>query len=126
MSTADGGETSLRQMSGNAVVAQKGWWMSFADPVQLGELNVSGDVDISAVLPQVAQNITKTLTQEEMRIEIDFGNALGALAGTPIVKTLEIDVGQWTQANPSKLTLSNQILKNQDVTSNCFGGLKFC
>lgn len=130
--TGSGGYLALQQMAlkwpgaDKADVAQRGWWMSFADPVQLGELNVSGDVDISAVLPQVAQNITKTLTQEEMRIEIDFGNALGALAGTPIVKTLEIDVGQWTQANPSKLTLSNQILKNQDVTSNCFGGLKFC
>ena len=130
--TGTGGYLSLQQMALKwpgaeaADIAQRGWWMSFADPVQLGKLNVSGNVDISAVLPQVAQNITKTLTTEDMRIDIDLGNAIEALVGTPIVKSLVIDVGTWTSANPSKLTLSNQILKNQEVTSNCFGGLKFC
>ncbi len=130
--TGTGGYLSLQQMAlkwpgaDSADVAQRGWWMSFADPVQLGQLNVTNAVDISAVLPQVAQNITKTLSEEDMRIAIDMGNAIDALVGTPIVKSLEIDVGQWTKANPSKLTLSNQILKNQEVTPNCFGGLKFC
>ncbi|MGE8542205.1 MAG: hypothetical protein ACN6NX_12945 [Acinetobacter sp.] len=130
--TGTGGYLSLQQMALKwpgaeaADIAQRGWWMSFADPVQLGKLNVSGNVDISAVLPQVAQNITNTLTQEDMRIDIDLGNAIEALVGTPIVKSLVIDVGTWTSANPSKLTLSNQILKNQEVTANCFGGLKFC
>ncbi|WP_425915576.1 hypothetical protein [Acinetobacter sp. TSRC1-2] len=130
--TGSGGYLALQQLALHwpgadaADVAQRGWWMSFADPVQLGQLNVAGAVDISAVLPQVATNITNSLTQENMRIEIDFGNAIQALVGTPIVKTLQIDVGQWTQANPSKLTLNNQILKNQEVTSNCYGGLKFC
>lgn len=130
--TGSGGYLALQQQAlrwpgaDTADIAQQGWWMSFADPVQLGELNVSGNVDISAVLPQVAQNITNSLTQEDMRIDIDLGNAIQALVGTPIVKTLVIDVGQWTQNNPSKLTLSNQILKNQTVVSNCFGNLKFC
>lgn len=130
--TGSGGYLALQQLALHwpgadaADVAQRGWWMSFADPVQLGQLNVAGAVDISAVLPQVAQNITNSLGQPDMKIPIDLGDSIKALVNTPIVKTLEINVGPWTQANPSTLTLNNQILKNQEVTSNCYGGLKFC
>ncbi len=130
--TGSGGYLALQQLALHwpgadaADVAQRGWWMSFADPVQLGQLNVAGAVDISAVLPQVATNITNNLTARGNEIPIDLGDSIKALVNTPIVKTLTIDVGPWTQANPSTLTLSNQILKNQEVPSNCYGGLKFC
>jgi len=130
--TGSGGYLALQQLALHwpgadaADVAKRGWWMSFADPVQLGKLNVAGAVDISAVLPQVATNITNNLQAPGNEIPIDLGDSIKALANTPIVKTLTIDVGPWTQANPSTLTLSNQILKNQNVPSNCYGGLKFC
>lgn len=105
-------------------VAQTGWWMSFKDPVQLGTLNIQEQVDISSVLPQVAQKVTDFLMQEKNRIAIPFGSALGAAIGLPIEKN--IGSINLSDATPASLNLSNQILKNQVVPRNCYGGLTFC
>jgi hypothetical protein len=105
-------------------VAQTGWWMSFKDPVQLGTLNIQEQVNISSVLPQVAQKVTDFLMQEKNRIAIPFGSALGAAIGLPIEKN--IGSINLSDATPASLNLSNQVLKNQVVPRNCYGGLTFC
>ncbi|OTG90419.1 hypothetical protein [Acinetobacter sp. ANC 3813] len=107
-------------------IAKTGWWMSFKDPVQLGYLQAQNQVDISSVLPQVATLVTQYLTTEENRIEINALEAIGSLLSVPIKKKLEIDLASYTSSSPATISLTNQILKNQNVTSNCFGGLKFC
>lgn len=110
-------------------VAQKGWWMSFKDPIQLGYLKTENPVDISYVLPQVATAISDFLLKPENLIDVNVFEAIGSLANVAVVRPLNIDVGGFTNYNngrPATLTLQNQILQNQKVTANCFGGHKFC
>lgn len=112
-----------------ADIAQRGWWMSFKDPVQLGYLQAQNEVDISAVLPQVAQLVTEYLTTEANRIDVGFWEAIGSVLTVPISKKLEIDLNSYTApgtGSPATIALTSQILKNQKVASNCYGGMKFC
>ncbi|MFW1666668.1 hypothetical protein [Acinetobacter ursingii] len=121
--TENAGVNELNSMT-KSDVAQPGWWMSFADPVQLGKLNGTSDVDISAALPQVAYLVSKYL--QDNPVQVDAGEGIGALFGTPITKLLNIDLNAYTTANPVKVTLQNLQLANQGVTPNCYGSLKFC
>ena len=117
------------QGTDTADIAQPGWWMSFKDPIQLGYLKTQDQVDISYVLPQVATAISDFLLKPENLIEVNALEAIGSLANVAVVRELNIDVGGFTNYNsgrPATLTLQNQILQNQKVTSNCFGGHKFC
>lgn len=105
-------------------VAQKGWWMSFAEPVNLGYLKGATAVDISSVLPQVATLITQDLSANP--ISLGGGDILNALFNSPITKKMNIDIGAYTKVNPATLTLENLKLVNQELTFNCYGTLKFC
>lgn len=133
--TGTGGYLSLQseavkwQGADTADIAQAGWWMSFKDPIQLGYLKTQDEVDISFVLPQVATAISDFLLKPENKINVSFLEAIGSLVSQPVEKKLNINVGgftSYTDGNPAKLTLQNQILQNQKVTSNCFGNHKFC
>lgn len=112
-----------------ADIARPGWWMSFKDPIQLGYLKTQNEVDISYVLPQVATAISDFLLKPENLINVSFFEAIGSLVSEPVEKKLNINVGgftDYTSGRPAQLTLQNQILQNQKVTTNCFGGHKFC
>ncbi len=103
-------------------IARTGWWMSFKDPINIGKLNPTSEVDISGVLPQVAQKVSQILTKDA--IYIPLGSAVGAAFGLPIYKNVgSINLSNAGSAN---LTLKNQVLGNQEIRTNCFGGLKFC
>lgn len=106
--------------------SQKGWWMSFNNPIQLGYLQAKDQVDISDVLPQVANLVSDFLLDENNRIHTDSGESLGTLFNTPVSKVLKIDLNTYTMVKPATISLNSQVLKNQGVASNCFGGLKFC
>jgi hypothetical protein len=115
----------LRWPGANAAdVAKRGWWMSFADPVNLGVLNVTQQVDISSVLPQVAQAVSSEL--DDPGIQLPGSASFQALFSQPIYKQLVIDVNSYTTANPATISLQNLILQNQVPTTNCYGGLTFC
>ncbi|QIC66526.1 hypothetical protein [Acinetobacter schindleri] len=110
-------------------IAKAGWWMSFKDPIDLGYLETKDLVDVSAVLPQVAKALTTELMASYHNVDVSVIEALGSLAGTPIERKMNINVGAYTgyyTGQPARLTLQNQVLQNQSVTSNCFGGHKFC
>jgi hypothetical protein len=109
-------------------VAKKGWWMSFAEPVQLGYLKATQEVDITNVLPQVASLMTTELLKEENRVYLPPGAAITALLGMTLTtpKPIVVDLNNATLANPVKLTLANLQLANQNLTPNCYGSLKFC
>lgn len=104
-------------------VAQRGWWMSFAEPVDLGYLQAQNEVDISGVLPQVATFATNALLAGEPIDVSGLGDTATALTNNVLRKQLIIDVSSSPAA---KLTLENQQLRNQGVVSNCWGNLKFC
>ncbi len=104
-------------------IAQRGWWMSFAEPVQLGYLEAANKVDISAVLPQVAAFATNALLADAPIDVSGLGDTWSALTNQTLRKTLQIDVGSSPAA---QLTLENQQLKSQYLTTNCYGSLKFC
>lgn len=147
--TGTGGYLSLQQMKllwpGNYVdrtdlsgktldqmslsdVAQQGWWMSFAEPVQLGYLKATQQVDIKDVLPQVATLMTNELLKEENRVKAPAGAAIGTIFGITMTtpKPIVVDLNQATLQNPAKLSLENLNLANQNITANCYGSLKFC
>lgn len=131
VSAADVGKTSFSQMGENTDVAQKGWWMSFAEPVQLGKLNVTQPIILNdAILAQVAQRVTQTLTADYVNKPKANATSLGAiaslLADNPLTSTIQADLNSATLANPVYFKLQNQQLANQKVVSNCYGGLKFC
>lgn len=104
--------------------AKKGWWMSFADPVNLGVLNVTQQVDISSVLPQVAAAVSSEL--DNPGIQLPGSASFNALFNQPIYKQLVIDVNSYTTTNPATISLSNLILQNQVPSQNCYGNLTFC
>lgn len=121
---------NLRWNGANADdIAQRGWWLSFKDPIQLGVLNPTERVNINSTLPNVASLVTQFLTQEQNRIQIPFGEALGAAFNDPVVAPLQINLGPSTRfdgGTPTPITLNNLVLQNQVVTPNCYGNLKFC
>lgn len=123
----DTAKTDLTAMT-KTDVSQPGWWMSFAEPVQLGYLQANNQVNISAVFPQVASLMTTELLKEENRINIPAGDAISTLFGTTIVtpNPIVVDLNAATLTNPAKLSLANLQLKNQGVVPNCYGGLTFC
>lgn len=118
---------SLKEMT-KSDVAQKGWWMSFAEPIQLGHLKATQEVNIKDVLPQVATLMTNELLKEENRVYAPAGAALLTLFGVTMTtpKPIIVDLNRATLANPAKLSLSNLQLGNQNITPNCYGSLRFC
>ncbi|MBU3847132.1 MAG: hypothetical protein H9855_09195 [Candidatus Acinetobacter avistercoris] len=127
ISSSDSSGKTLDNMT-QSDVSKTGWWMSFADPVQLGYLKATEKVDIKNVMPQVATLMTNELLKEENRVYAPLGSALGTLFGITMTtpKPIIVDLNQATLANPAKLALSNLKLGNQEVRANCYGNLQFC
>ncbi len=124
---SDASKTNLATML-KTDVAQKGWWMSFAEPVQLGYLKATSPVNIEGVLPQVATLMTAELLKEQNRVYAPVGAALGTLFGL-VMETpdpIVVDLNAATLISPATLTLQNLQLKNQSVIPNCWGSLTFC
>lgn len=131
ISNGDKSLTSLSAMSENTDVAQPGWWMSFAEPVQLGKLNVQQQIVLDdAVLAQVAARVTETLTKDPnswpSASTSNGFETVGLLFGAPLASKVVADLGTYTKNNPVYVPLSNLQLTNQKVVTNCYGGLKFC
>ncbi|MFK8933147.1 hypothetical protein ACJBLB_01920 [Acinetobacter junii] len=104
-------------------IAQRGWWLSFAQPVELGYLEPQNQVDVSAVLPQVANYVTEALLAGAAIDVSGLGDTVTALTNNVLSKQLVIDVSSSPAA---QLTLENQQLRSQHLVANCYGGLKFC
>lgn len=134
----NGGYLSLQKTpvwwpgANKADIAQTGWWMSFAKPVQLGTLDIVSNTSIETVLPQVASKVSDWLLAN--RLEISTGNALGSAFGVPVKQNVgtqdpndrSLRYIDLSNASHAKLILNSQVFANQGVTPNCYGGLKFC
>lgn len=127
--TGSGGYLSLQKEavkwngSNSDDTAQRGWWLSLKDPVQLGVLNVQEQVDISSVLPQVAVLVSEFLGDNPVD---PGGSTLNVLSTTPTTSVLKIDLGAATINNPVSIALNSQTFNSQKPASNCYGNLKFC
>ncbi len=106
-----------------ADIAKPGWWMSFKDPLDFGQLNPTAQIPMDDVLPQIATFITNYLSNNE--IQVSTGDALGALFGAPLYKGL----GDIVLANNARavMVLQDLLLDGyQKPVSNCWGGVTFC
>lgn len=103
-------------------VAQKGWWMSFADPVNIGYVVPQDPIDISPLFPQIASAVSYYLRRGGGN-EANT-NDLGGLLGSG---DLTVNIGNIDLRNSAlNLNISNLKLTNQNFAPNCWGGLKFC
>ena len=103
-------------------IAAAGWWMSFAKPVQLGYLQAQQQVDVSDVLPQVAEAVTNSLLAGAPIDVSGLGDSWTAITNGILEKQLVISVAGQT----ASLTLENQQLRSQHITPNCWGSATFC
>ena len=102
-------------------IAQAGWWMSFADPVELGELNPVQQIDISPTFDQMSAAFKDYF--EANPIEI------GTQAGLQQLFSGEMDVDVGDLFIPSTLSMSVSDLQlgpEQNVVPNCYGSATFC
>lgn len=100
-------------------VAQQGWWMSFANPVNVGALNPADAVDITPLFPQIANQVSAYLANNPATTN-DLGGLLGI--GELTVQVGTINLG----ASPLNLPLSDLKLATQNFNSNCYGSASFC
>lgn len=104
-------------------VANQGWWLSLQDPVNLGNISPRDSVDISSVYPQFAQLLGEKLKEDQYKIKVGLSDGITAIFNAGITKTVSpIDM----QSASVNIALKNLILNTQNVTSNCYGGMRFC
>lgn len=102
----------------NDDIAKRGWWMSFADPVNIGTVNPADPVNIVPLFPQIAAALTP------MNGSVGW-DVLGALFDSGA--QFDVNIGSKSlAAYPLSLPLSNLVLAGQDFNPNCWGTSKFC
>ena len=100
-------------------IAQKGWWLSAKDPVNIGEVIPQDLINIDQLFPQIGTAVSDYLQKNPAKT-----NDLGGLLK---LGALTANIGNIDLSNtPLKLNVENLILKGQSFASNCYGGLKFC
>jgi hypothetical protein len=100
-------------------IAQKGWWMSFADPINLGSVDPTQSIDIEPLFPQIASAVSTWLASNPATSS-DLAGLLG-------IGTLDVNAGNVNLAAfPLSLILTDLQLNGQNFAPNCYGGLRFC
>ena len=105
-------------------VAQKGWWLSLQDPVNLGSVDPTKAIDIAPLFPQIAAQVSAQLGSSPYP-SIGFDGLFAAILGTGDINVTvqkPIDLSN----NPLTLNLNNLQLNGQNFKPNCYGSLKFC
>ena len=104
-------------------VAQKGWWMSFSDPINLGSVDPVKDIDIAPLFPQIASQITNYLSNEDNAASLSASQLGNVISGQGDVN---VGIGTLNVPQTLKLTLNDLQLGGQNFAPNCYGSLKFC
>ena len=106
---------------GAQAVAQRGWWLEFSNPIDIGQIDPSNAVDI----PKNTLNASFTQVSNYLDANpVQCGNvlALTCLLGSAIpVGTVDLIAAQH-----APMDLINLQLAKQSFTPNCYGTLKFC
>lgn len=104
-------------------VAQRGWWLSLADPVNLGSVDPVEPIDIAPLFPQIALQASNYLNSNP--VTIGTSGLLNAIAGTGDINvTVAAPIN--LSANPLALTLNDLQLGGQEFATNCRGTLTYC
>ena len=104
-------------------IAKRGWWMSFADPINLGSVDPTQPIDIAPLFPQIATQVTNYLLANPATI--GFGGLVNALTGAGDINVTAANPINLS-SNPLTLTLTDLQLNGQSFAPNCYGGLRFC
>ncbi|MFW1947616.1 hypothetical protein ACG907_06865 [Acinetobacter bereziniae] len=109
------------QWTANKSVSQKGWWLEFSNPIDIGQIDPTDRVDIpKATLNEVMTQVSSYLNKKPVQCGPVL--LLNCLLGDSVpVGTVDLK----DAPNPS-MTLTNLQLSKQDFTPNCYGNLKFC
>lgn len=105
-----------------ASVAQTGWWLELTNPIDIGQITPTGNVNIAL------STITDALGQVSSYLNTP-GNAVDCgFLGLNCVALGNLPVGtvDLTGKTPASMTLTNIVLQKQSFSSNCYGSLKFC
>ncbi|MDM1763401.1 MULTISPECIES: hypothetical protein [unclassified Acinetobacter] len=104
--------------SGSTVAARRGWWLAIEDPIDIGHLNPTDQVQITNdVLSQVIQPLSTYLTDHPTDCSgITIISCVGGVTIPPVNLA-----GQTV-----KFPLKDIQLATQNFAPNCYGSLKFC
>lgn len=104
-------------------IAQKGWWMSFKDPINLGSVDPVKDLDIAPLFPQIATQITNFLMDDNNAASLSVSQLGNVISGSGDVN---VGIGTLTVPTALSLTLTDLQLAGQNFAPNCYGTLTFC
>lgn len=108
------------QWTGAKSVAQKGWWLEFSNPIDIGDITPNKNVDIA--MP----TIKDALAEVNKYLGANYVQC-GTLATSCLLGNIPLGTANLpNNANPVNMDMTNLSLKNQDFTPNCYGTLKFC
>lgn len=105
-------------------IAQPGWWLSLADPVNLGSVDPVQPIDIAPLFPQIATQVSAQLNQTPYP-SIGTAALFNAILGTGDIN-VNVNAPIDLSANPLSLTLNDLQLSGQNFVPNCYGTLTFC
>lgn len=108
------------QWTNNVSISQNGWWLEFTNPIDIGFIQPTFNVDIpKATLNEAFAQVSNYLKEKP----IDCGGtALSCIFGDTIpLKTVDL-----VNATRPQMALTNLQLATQNFTPNCYGTLKFC
>lgn len=103
-----------------ANVAQPGWWLAVADPVNIGRVEPTQRLSIEPLLGQFAQKAGNYLQANPAQTS----DLLAILTGS----NLDANIGNINLSNvsPLQMNLKDLQLSGQDFAPNCYGNLKAC
>ncbi|ENX21552.1 hypothetical protein LF296_04175 [Acinetobacter vivianii] len=109
------------QWSNNKSVSQNGWWLEFSNPIDIGFIQPTLNVDIpKATLNEAFSQVSQYLTDHPINCGT-FG-VLNCLLGD----TIPTGTVNLINATRPQMALTNLELATQKFTPNCYGTLKFC
>lgn len=108
--------------NGSKSTAQRGWWLEFSNPVQIGDITPDQTVDIAPnTISEALAQISNHLTNVE-NVKCGAAGLLSCLLGS----TINIGNPNLSSAPAVNMSLANLKLVNQSFAPNCYGSLKFC
>ncbi|WP_151716018.1 hypothetical protein [Acinetobacter sp. TUM15071] len=109
------------QWSNNKSVSQNGWWLEFTNPIDIGFIEPTLNVDIpKATLNEAFAQVSKYLNDKPINCGT-FG-VLNCLFGD----TIPTGTVNLINATRPQMGLTDLQLATQNFTPNCYGTLKFC
>lgn len=104
---------------GTASIAQKGWWLELTNPIEIGEITPTNNVDIAM------STIKETLGIVSENLKNNPVNC-GFLATSCLLGNIDVGTVDLNKYSRAAMTLENVVLEKQNFAPNCWGNLKFC